>query len=1379
MSPGKKNRTQSLILMNVYSNLDPNNENFFLASNYSDTCPSSPVEEENFPLLANNILLNSNDSMKEDSHPGRRKSAKFSKKKNISSETSSRSSSSNSKGSGRSREKKRKRSLSPKILPTSQKQDKAHFSNDLSSILQGEDTLLPSVNAEIPLFLDSAVKPVSERVSSASRRRFSTLPPRKTGVPGSPFMAKQRGNSVFVHAVPALTSSLPILDQRQQPSEKVQNSASAPLSIVSLSNNSSKLKRGTSSTKVISSNPSSVQARPVSFSGDYTHCWNPAKRGLPDSENKLIQKSNHKPEALHAERVASASKSDTTLVSPISQIQGAVQAPSKSEANVSHNLPRFLNPFSTSSTSKESPGSSPPFLSAPLNSVGNNREKISLTTTSIERPVAMSPRSLTRRASILVDGTPEISSSSDGSEDFSVDIKELSPWKYKINIIEWIQVPVLFDLFTYLIQFHELQELPRRNDREKCMVEEALSCLTLRISFSTFQVDGILLNSLFTKWDNKEHRALVQNIVTSWKKGINCQEFKDASVKVLHAISINDVSNVRFSAAYKVWRWCGSFQNCRLFFGVVGVVGVIIFALNLVLFFGPTFSAAVRAVLLSLILLLTFCLTIWSLIITSHNSYADAASTFFRENARSSAQIDSFFSAAEEEEEIESLLSKEVKTSPILNATGRRRNSSSFLSNTHVGIGGAPNANNQTISQYSFLSVLSNSANRADNMGEHKSPDNGVELSGVLQQLPLTYAPPLPSLIQEKVGYKSNLSGNNRAGTGTLNNEPEYSPLAMGSPYKSSTTNPNARSRPVVKVDSMNTEGSISTAVKQCKSTEGSPVHHEEKRLKRSESKKYLFSRSLTGPGGLSSIQSSLAVALVLIPTHLCTASNDNDNNQMSMTTSRTTPIREEFPLITQSDFNSFISALECRGLKVLKFTNIGSLDEAFHQGVNKNNIILLPSELWMINTSMREVVVRWLTVEFRCVFFFSTSLKSQDFKSNDFSSYPSFCASPVLGQNGDIGSLSGALNQRSRGGFSEINDLNISVDDPSPPSNLSVSVPLSDTATNRLYDSAMERAQSKKAIFHSYVPSYSLGQRLGGGAFASVFSAVLDETGTRCAVKRIQLGGDCEERESANLLRAAVEEVELLSTVYHPNIVRYMYTERSGNTLSIFMERCSGGTLQSLLTNVNNNIGPPLTAVRVKRMLTEIISAVAFLHVKLIIHRDLKPDNILFHEDGTVRLVDFGSAGLRKDNFAKIEGTLAYMAPEVLLEMPYGKECDIWSVGCVAAGIFGIELPQTNMGFVELHDFFSEMKSEPDFICEEEGVRRFLLNCLKKNPAARMQCIDLLQDEVLTPNSTAIEKCLEKALERRRSSVKKKSSTYILGSLPSDSNMSLWSTHI
>lgn len=84
------------------------------------------------------------------------------------------------------------------------------------------------------------------------------------------------------------------------------------------------------------------------------------------------------------------------------------------------------------------------------------------------------------------------------------------------------------------------------------------------------------------------------------------------------------------------------------------------------------------------------------------------------------------------------------------------------------------------------------------------------------------------------------------------------------------------------------------------------------------------------------------------------------------------------------------------------------------------------------------------------------------------------------------------------------------------------------------------------------------------------------------------------------------------------------------------------------------------------------IIDAISYIHDMNIVHRDIKPENLLIKSKDldlkSLKISDFGLA-----RFVKTEqmanttcGTPGYVAPEILMEKPYNKACDFWSIGVV-----------------------------------------------------------------------------------------------------------------
>lgn len=133
------------------------------------------------------------------------------------------------------------------------------------------------------------------------------------------------------------------------------------------------------------------------------------------------------------------------------------------------------------------------------------------------------------------------------------------------------------------------------------------------------------------------------------------------------------------------------------------------------------------------------------------------------------------------------------------------------------------------------------------------------------------------------------------------------------------------------------------------------------------------------------------------------------------------------------------------------------------------------------------------------------------------------------------------------------------------------------------------------------------------------------------------------EYRNQQVYLELLKKEYELMVQLDHPNIVRV--SAKEVNDLlgpCIVMEYIDGVTLDKFLE------GKPSRQVR-RKVVDQLIDALAYIHGKQIVHRDLKPSNILVTRNGNnVKIIDFGLSDA--DDYAILKqaaGTLKYMAPE------------------------------------------------------------------------------------------------------------------------------------
>lgn len=134
--------------------------------------------------------------------------------------------------------------------------------------------------------------------------------------------------------------------------------------------------------------------------------------------------------------------------------------------------------------------------------------------------------------------------------------------------------------------------------------------------------------------------------------------------------------------------------------------------------------------------------------------------------------------------------------------------------------------------------------------------------------------------------------------------------------------------------------------------------------------------------------------------------------------------------------------------------------------------------------------------------------------------------------------------------------------------------------------------------------------------------------------------------------------EIALLKDLDHPNIVRAIETFEWKGKISIVMELCSGGDLYSR---------DPYTEAEAARIISYILSAIAYMHSRKVVHRDLKFENVLFVNTSPmseVKLIDFGLSKVYVDKeLTERSGTIYTMAPEVIMGN-HTEKADMWSIG-------------------------------------------------------------------------------------------------------------------
>lgn len=253
----------------------------------------------------------------------------------------------------------------------------------------------------------------------------------------------------------------------------------------------------------------------------------------------------------------------------------------------------------------------------------------------------------------------------------------------------------------------------------------------------------------------------------------------------------------------------------------------------------------------------------------------------------------------------------------------------------------------------------------------------------------------------------------------------------------------------------------------------------------------------------------------------------------------------------------------------------------------------------------------------------------------------------------------------------------------------------------------------------------YKFGRKLGEGAFGTV-NIVEDKISHltwACKVVNKTKG-------SVSSFEQLQQEINIMKQLNHPYVVKLHEVYETPKKIYIIMENYDGGELVSKIREKSY-----CSEDDVRIIISRLADAVAYLHEQGIVHRDLKPENILLSTEDpediyNIKVMDFGLATC-KDSSTMIEnicGTPFYMAPEVVDNLGYSQQCDIWSIGIM---MYLLLVGYKKECEVLLHQMISNGKIEfPDEYWKNIsiGAKNLVENLLKFDPAQRITAKEILQ---------------------------------------------------
>ena len=270
-----------------------------------------------------------------------------------------------------------------------------------------------------------------------------------------------------------------------------------------------------------------------------------------------------------------------------------------------------------------------------------------------------------------------------------------------------------------------------------------------------------------------------------------------------------------------------------------------------------------------------------------------------------------------------------------------------------------------------------------------------------------------------------------------------------------------------------------------------------------------------------------------------------------------------------------------------------------------------------------------------------------------------------------------------------------------------------------------------KKATgYTNLLDIYEVKEKLGNGKFGLVKLGINKQTKEKVAIKIMN-----KKKMDTSDIELMRTEIEILKICQHPNIIRLYDIFENIDYIYIIMEYCPGGDLFSYLEKRKFQLPEVRTAIIMNKMCEAVFYFQSYFGV---IHRDLKPENVLMtssDDDGDIRILDFGLSKISTPNEQCTEpyGTLTYCAPEIILDEPYNKEVDMWSLGVMTYLMISGRLP---FNAEDENKIARQIAfGEPDFNSDcwkkvSKECINFIKRLLEKDPKKRMNIADTLKHE-------------------------------------------------